>query len=101
MSAEHGEHGPELAPDERCPSCGRVDPRAAVGALMSRTRARTHLLTSLAGEGLTTAQIADVVTGVRPVGEVLAERDRATPATAPTPVPDSTPAPSAPREDTP
>ena len=77
----------ELAPDEPCPSCGRLDPRAAVDALVTRTRARTQLLASIAGEGLATSQIADIVTGVRSVSDVLAERDHSIT--------------SAPREDTP
>lgn len=54
-------------------ACGRPDPRD----LMARMRARTQLVTALAGEGLTTVQLADAVTGVRPVSEVLAERDAA------------------------
>ena len=59
---------------EPCPTCGQTV-REAFEARMGQMRARTQLMTSLAGENLTTVEIAEVVTGVRPVAEVLAARD--------------------------
>jgi hypothetical protein len=42
---------------------------------MGQMRARTQLMTSLAGEGLSTVELAQAVTGVKTVSEVFADRD--------------------------
>ena len=62
-------------PGQPCPHCGREDPREVWQRRMQQMTARTQLITSLKDEGLTTAELVDAVSGIRPVSEVLAARD--------------------------